>query len=181
MSIGTSTPVRLLFTLALSGLLTGCFTQDMSDLRRYVDEVKARKQGYIEPLPEIKQVETFAYVPGDRRSPFVPSSQGEEETQKPSSNGIAPDPNRRKEELENYSLDSLRMVGTLKQGDVMWALVQTSDSTIYRVKAGNYMGRNHGQITRIDENDIELTEIVPDGQGGYLERQASLALKEDQG
>ncbi len=177
----TSTRTRLLLTLTLAGLLAGCYNQDMSDLQRYVEEVKARKQGYIEPLPEIKEVETFAYVPGDRRSPFLPSGQGEEEVEKPSGNGIAPDPNRRKEELENYSLDSLRMVGTLKQGDVMWALVQTSDSTIYRVKAGNYMGRNHGQITRIDENDIQLTEIVPDGQGGYLERQASLALKEDQG
>lgn len=181
MSTRTSTRIRLLITLALSGLLAGCFNQDMSDLTRYVDQVKARKQGYIEPLPEIKQVETFAYVPGERRSPFRPTEEGEEESEKPSSNGIAPDPNRRKEELESYSLDSLRMVGTLQQGEVMWALVQTSDKTIYRVKAGNYMGRNHGQITRIDENDIELTEIVPDGQGGYLERQASLALKEDQG
>ena len=181
MTTRTSTPTGILLASVLSMTLSGCFNQDMSDLKRYVEDVKARKQGYIEPLPEIKQVETFTYVPGDRRSPFRPVQQGDEQAEKSSSNGIAPDPNRRKEELENYSLDSLRMVGTLQQADVMWALVQTNDKTIYRVKAGNYMGKNHGQITRIDENDIELTEIVPDGQGGYLERQASLALKEDQG
>ena len=70
------------------------------------------------------------------------------------------------------------MVGTLKRDETTWALVRTKDKTIYRVKAGNYMGQNHGQITRIDENDIELTEIIPNGQGGYRERQASLALKE---
>jgi len=177
----TSTRIRILCALSLSVMLAGCFNQDMSDLKQYVKKVKARKQGYIEPLPEIRQVETFAYVPGDRRSPFRPVQQGEDDVEKPSANGIAPDPNRRREELENYSLDSLRMVGTLQQAEVVWALVQTNDQTIYRIKAGNYMGKNHGQITRIDENDIELTEIVPDGQGGYLERQASLALKEDQG
>jgi type IV pilus assembly protein PilP len=70
------------------------------------------------------------------------------------------------------------MVGTLEQAEVMWALIRAKDKTIYRVKAGNYMGKNHGQITQITESKIELTEIVPDGRGGYRERQATLALKE---
>ncbi len=89
-----------------------------------------------------------------------------------------PDFNRRKEELEGFSLDALRMVGTLEQLETTWALIQTQDKTIYRVKAGNYVGRNHGQITRISESGIDLTEIIADGQGGYRERQASLALAE---
>jgi len=170
--------IRGLFFLLIGTSLAGCITQDMSDLRLFVDQVKARKPSRIEPLPEIKQIETFAYEPGERRNPFRPVEQGSDELQVPEANGIAPDPNRRKEELENYSLDSLRMVGTLEQAETMWALVQTGDKTIYRVKAGNYMGRNHGQITRIGENDIELNEIVSDGLRGYRERQASLALKE---
>ena len=169
---------RLLFIASLAVGLAGCNGDNMSDLKRYVNEVKARKQGHIEPLPEIKQIETFAYVAGERRSPFLQVQQGEEQVEESVANGLAPDPNRRKEELENYSLDSLRMVGTLEQTEVMWALVRTKDSTIYRVKAGNYLGKNHGQITGISESKIELTEIIPDGQRGYRERQASLALKE---
>ncbi|MCB1760211.1 MAG: pilus assembly protein PilP [Gammaproteobacteria bacterium] len=168
--------------LPLSGLLvlvlTGCINQDMSDLQSYIKEVKARKQGEIEPLPEIQQIETFAYKADNRRNPFEPTDQESPEEAQADVNGLAPDPNRRKEELEGFSLDALRMVGTLRKDDTIWALVRTKDKTIYRVKAGNYMGRNHGQITRIDENDIELTEIIPNGQGGYRERQASLALKE---
>jgi type IV pilus assembly protein PilP len=159
-------------------VLTGCISQDMSDLKGYVKEVKARKPGEIEPLPEIRQIETFAYKADNRRNPFEPTDQESPEESAPDVNGLAPDPNRRKEELEGYSLDALRMVGTLKKEETIWALVRTKDKTIYRVKAGNYMGRNHGQITRIDESDIELTEIIPNGQGGYRERQASLALKE---
>lgn len=169
---------RFLALLLLTGALGGCINRDMKDLERYVDEVKARKQGEIEPLPEIKQIETFAYRVDNRRSPFQPTETERSDEANLETNGLAPDPNRRKEELENYSLDSLRMVGTLKRDETTWALVRTKDKTIYRVKAGNYMGHNHGQITHIDESDIELTEIIPNGQGGYRERQASLALKE---
>lgn len=168
---------RILLLLMI-GALAGCVSRDMSDLERYVNEVKSRKQGEIEPLPEIKQIETFAYREDNRRNPFQPTEQERTEEQEQQLNGLAPDPNRRKEELEAYALDSLRMVGTLKRDETTWALVRTKDKTIYRVKAGNYMGHNHGQITRIAENDIELTEIIPNGQGGYRERQASLALKE---
>ena len=169
---------RLLAISLLVGVISGCINRDMDDLKRYVNEVKSRKQGEIEPLPEIKQIETFAYKVDNRRSPFEPTEQERTEEQDLQLNGLSPDPNRRKEELESYSLDSLRMVGTLKRDETTWALVRTKDKTIYRVKAGNYMGHNHGQITHIDENDIELTEIIPNGQGGYRERQASLALKE---
>ncbi|MCP3871277.1 MAG: pilus assembly protein PilP [Gammaproteobacteria bacterium] len=156
--------------------LAGCVDDDMSDLKRFVEEVKARKQGHIEPLPEIKQIESFFYKPMDRRNPFQKVDQGEEVAEKVEPSGIAPDPNRRREELENYSLDSLRMVGTLEQIDTTWALIKTKDKTIYRVKAGNYMGKNYGKITRISEDKIELTEIVRDRQRGYRERQASIAL-----
>ncbi|HHH39640.1 MAG TPA: pilus assembly protein PilP [Sedimenticola sp.] len=169
---------RVLFALLPALLLAGCADRDMRDLKQYVKEVKARKQGRIEPLPEIRQIETFVYQPADRRSPFAKADQGEEEVIQASGTGIAPDPNRRKEELENYALDSMRMVGTLEQADTMWALIRTRDKTIYRVKAGNYIGKNHGQITQVTETKVELTEIVPDGRGGYRERQASLALKE---
>lgn len=158
---------------------SGCADRSMVDLKQYVDEVKSRKRGQIEPLPELKQVETYVYSNSDGRNPFVPLQQGDETAAaNVPGNGLAPDPTRRKEELESYSLDSLRMVGTLEQTETRWALVKTSDATIYRVKAGNYLGRNHGQISRITETEIELTEIVADGQGGFRERQASLALKE---
>ncbi len=174
----SSALMRLL--LPLVGLmLVGCSGNNMSDLRSFVAEVKSRKAGDIEPLPEIKPIETFVYEGGDdRRNPFRPVEQEREAMVAADTDGLSPDPNRRREELESYSLDSMRMVGTLAQSGTMWALVRTKDETIYRVKAGNYIGRNHGHITHIDENDIELTEIVSNGQGGYRERQASLTMKE---
>ena len=90
-----------------------------------------------------------------------------------------PDFNRRKEELESYSLDTLRMVGTLEQEGTIWGLVQTKDGTIHRVKTGNYMGLNYGRIVRISEDKIELSELLQDGAGGYVENAAALSLGEE--
>ena len=168
----------LLIPLALPLSLTGCIGSDMSDLYNYIEEVKARPPKAIEPLPQVRQVETFVYEPRGRRDPFSPTFGGvplEENTEGPS-NGLRPDPLRRKEELEQFPLDTLRMVGTLKLGDKIWGLIQSQDGVIHRVQPGNHAGLNYGQITQISEEKIELTEIVPDGNGGYQERQALLTL-----
>lgn len=167
--------------LILTGmlLLAGCAGQDMADLKDFVAEVKAREPGPLSPLPELKQVEPFLYLAGDRRDPFRPQETIVETPTPKAGTGPMPDFERRKEELESYSLDTLRMVGTLEQGGEMWGLVQTQDGTIHRVRKGNYMGLNHGQIVRITEDKIELSELLQDGAGGYLENAAALGLGEE--
>ncbi len=170
---------RVLWPILISTLLLGgCAEKNMGDLKQFVAEVKSRKAGHIEPLPEIKQIETFTYVSEGRRDPFASAVEERDAESVNVANGLSPDFDRRKEELESYALDSLRMVGLLEQEGTAWALVRNQERTIFRVKNGNYMGMNHGQITRITENQVELTEIVADSQGGYRERQASLVLAE---
>ena len=170
---------RAFLAIGILTLVAACGDDGMQDLRQFVKKTKARKPGRIEPLPEIKQIETFVYVPGNRRNPFLPTQSAEsEEVAVQDDGGLAPDPNRRKEELEQFPLDSIRMVGTVDMNDTTWGLVKTSDKTIYRVKIGNYMGQNHGQITSITEDKIELTEIIPKKPRGFMERQASVSLSE---
>lgn len=161
--------------------LTGCDNPDMSDLFRYVDEVRARAPGPIEPLPEFKEVKTFLYVPGGRRSPFEPET-AEKGAQLIVEDqfGPKPDPTRAPEELEGFSLDALKMVGTLDKGGSNWGLVQTPDGTIHRVQAGNYMGQNYGRIVAITEYEITLIELVKTASGNFLERDAALALGNQQ-
>jgi type IV pilus assembly protein PilP len=171
--------VRLLFTLLAAALvLAGCVNKDMSDLQQFVEEVNDRPPSGIEPMPQIKQVEGFVYTPRNRRDPFTRQAGEDTAGESILDSGVRPDPNRRKEELESYTLDSLRMVGSLEQDAQTWGLVQTTDGTIHRVTAGNYLGRNDGRITRISEEKIELIELVPTGSG-FLEREAALALGEE--
>ena len=143
------------------------------DLDRYINEVKSRPGGRIEPLPEITPYEVFTYVADAEgmRSPFMPDT-----PQSAGPSGPRPDDARPKEYLESFSLDTLRMVGTLDLGDTSYGLVQTADGLIHRVVPGNYMGQNDGRITGISESEIQLVEIISDGIGGYIERDASVGL-----
>jgi len=160
-------------------LVSGCYNSSMEDLDLYVKEVKARKAEPLDPIPEIKHIEPFFYRAAGRRDPFEPEAPQKQEEPKgetESGGGIKPNEFRRHEELEAMPLDTLRMVGTLRQQDAIWALVTTKDGIVHRVRVGNYMGQNDGQIMKIGEEGIELIEIVPDGKGGYRERRASIAL-----
>jgi len=160
--------------------LTGCIKEDISDLRQFIKTVKARPKGRIQPLPEIKVVEPFIFNPDGLRDPFraVERIVAEDSMDLGSGLGIRPDTSRRKEELEGYSLDTLRMVGTVTMNKDFWGLIKASDGTIHRVQKGNHMGRNYGEIIRILDDRIELMEIVPDKPGAWREQQASLALAE---
>lgn len=157
-------------------VLVGCADDRMNELQAYTQSVLNRPPGPIEPLPEITPVETFVYEPGDRRDPFVPDAQSEPEEEITLGGGLAPDPNRRKEELESYPLDSLRMVGTLELSSELWGLVRTKEGILHRVRVGNYLGQNNGQIIGIRDDVIQLTEIVSDAPGQWRERAATLAL-----
>ncbi len=164
--------------LVLPVLFLGGCSRDMSDLEAYVAEVKARPKGAIEPLPEIQTVETFVFDPEGLRDPFAPAKQTPPPRVAVAGSGVKPDPSRPREPLESYELDSLRMVGSLKKDGALWALVQTPEGTIYRVRPGNHMGKNYGRIIRVTEEGIDLVEIIPDGPGTWRERQATVALSE---
>ena len=160
--------------------LTACVNDDVSDLRQFVKSVKARPKGTIQPLPEIKVVEPFIFNPEGLRDPFRPVERTKQENQidMASDTGIRPDLSRRKEELEAYSLDTLKMVGTLSLNNKLWALIKLKDGTIHRVQKGNHLGLHNGEIIGIFDNKIELMEIVPDKPGAWREQQASIALAE---
>ena len=155
--------------------VSGC-GQDMSDLESYIDEVKRRPGGRIEELPQVKVYESYAYSVEAERSPFVPE-QARNVVQRQAS-GVKPDTNRNREYLEEFPLDALRMVGSLTAEQTTYALVQTDDGLIHRVRPGNHMGQNDGRIVSITDSEIQVIEIVPDGLGGYMERPAAIALSE---
>ena len=177
---------RLLKAVPLTALLLlglgGC-SNDMSDLKNFVDKTKQRPGGEVEPLPEFEPYESFTYKPTKLRDPFVPQAGfalSEDEMQEQQKNAeLAPDRSRRKEPLEQFPLDSLEMVGTLSRNRRQWGLVKAPDGTVHQVLPGNHMGQNYGRITTVAADRIRLVEIVPDGQGGWMERDAALGLSDE--
>ncbi len=153
--------------------LSGC-SDDMSELQQKVAEIKARPGDRIEPLPEIKPYESFAYAASTLRSPFVPSAPVRNDV----ASSVRPDIKRAREFLEQVPLDTLKMVGTLDLKGRSFGLVQGKDGLVHRVAPGNYMGQNDGRVLSVTNTRISLIEIVPDGVGGYIERPAALALSE---
>lgn len=173
--------VRTILALCMIVILAGCSTDDMSDLKEYVTDIKSRHKGAVDPLPEVKTVEPFVFAAGDLRDPFVPDEKSQEPEEEKVESGIRPDTTRPKEELESYELDTLRMVGTVNRENVLWGLIKATDGTIHRVRAGNYIGRNYGKIVNIKEDQIELVEIVSESPGAWHERKAGLDLAEANG
>lgn len=162
--------VLLVVGVALLAGLGGC-GDGLSDLKVELADKRKRPGGRIDPLPELKPYESFVYDPVGVRSPFQPSVQSAT-----AATGPRPDRGRNREFLEGFSLDTLRMVGTLRQGGKTFGLVQTKDGLVHRVLPGNFIGQSDGKVTAISDSKITVLEIAPDGLGGYAERTAALTL-----
>lgn len=159
-------------------ILSGCTDRPMNDLEQFINETRASQKGSIPPLPQFKPYETFVYSAQGVREPFVPWINADDKrTRQASNQGLQPDFNRRKEPLEKFPIDALRMVGTMNREGGNWAIVRAPDGMVYRVREGNYVGQNHGKILKLGEQRLLVEEIVPDGLGGWQKREASLTLE----
>lgn len=176
-----STLFKVVMALILGASLAGCSSSEFEDLQQYVKEVKNSQKGRIQPLPEFKPFETFAYNQLNTKDPFIAWENAEtvkKQAEQAAGTGLQPDFNRRKEILEQFPLDSLRMVGTLEQEGRLWAIIKAPDGLVHRIREDSYMGQNHGKIVRLAEAKIEITEIMADGLGGWIERQTTVTLVE---
>jgi type IV pilus assembly protein PilP len=167
---------RLKWLLMLVFVLGACSPgSDLQRLQQQLADIAARPGGAVEPLPSFEPYEAFTYSAASLRSPFDPpqlvSADRDEVPEL-----VQPDFDRVSEPLEAFALNTLEMVGMLTRGSIIIGLVRDEDGYIHRVSRGNYLGRNHGRITNVSAEQIELTEIVPSGDGGWVERPRSLVL-----
>ena len=173
--------LRLVLVLASPGLLAAC-NAGISDLDEFVQQTKSQPSGRIDPIPEFQPYQNFEYVSHDLRDPFklVDFRRPEENPDEIKNIASGPKPiiDRPREPLEDFPLDTLRLKGTITKDGIKWGLIFAPDKTIHRVIEGHYMGQNHGRIIAVSDEKIELTEIVPDGLGNYIERSSAVSLIE---
>ena len=170
---------KLIVAVIAAGVLAGC-QSNQDDLSRYITDVKARPSTPIPPIPAVRTYTPYVYEGLTGRDPFRQStSEGSDEVgNRNASNGPRPDLQRTREYLERFELDTMMMVGTFAKESSEWALIRDPSGTVHRVAVGNYMGKNHGKVSSISPDEVELSEFIADGAGGWLIRDASIALGE---
>lgn len=160
-------------------LAAGCSVGDQDELKAWMTEVRRTTQPAVQPIPEPRKFEPYVY---DQKAALDPFSTAKldvalQKLAARSSSGLRPDMDRRREPLEAFPLDTIRMVGTLQQKAQRVALLQV-DRIVYQAHAGNYAGQNFGKITAISETEVTLKEIVQDASGEWVERVSTLQLQE---
>lgn len=167
--------------LAIAGTiaLSGCDNGGLDEVQQWMDETRRQTKVNVPKLSEPKKFLPFSYNQGDSIDPYSPTKLAIALAKaKGNSNSmLKPDMERRREALESYPLDTLRMVGTMQKPGINYALI-LADKTVFHLKVGNYVGQNFGMITNITETEVELKEIVQDASGEWVERQAKLELQE---
>jgi type IV pilus assembly protein PilP len=160
--------------VAVGVSLAGCGGESHQDLRAWMAEQGKGVKGKLDPLPQMRPYEPFAYNAFDLPDPFKPRKI------EPTKGGskLAPDLLRRKEPLEAYPIEALNMVGTLARDKNIYALVRTPERDLYQVRAGNYLGQNFGVITGVTDNEVRVKELVQDGAGDWTERSSTLQLQQ---
>lgn len=164
------------FSLAIV-TITGC-SNDVDDLQEFIAHTRSKHLGSVQPLPQFKPYQNFIYSASDLRDPFEAAFEAETD-ESDQNDSVLIKQERPKEPLESFPLDTLRMVGLLEQNKQVWGLIKDPQNLVHRVQVGNYAGQNEGQIVSVSEDKIELVEIIPDGLGGYVERNASLGISDD--
>ncbi|WP_338584308.1 pilus assembly protein PilP [Pseudomonas sp. MAG733B] len=170
--------VRGFSVAVLLVVLSGCNGgDDVSDLDAYMNEMRLRAPGKIEPTPTFRSYPTFTYSAANLRSPFSPQVRVDLTGQRHGSRNVKPDPNRVKQYLEGFNIEQFEMVGTISNASGSFALLRGAGG-VHRLKVGDYLGRNDGRIVAINASQVDVVEIVPDGEGAWLERPRTLPLKE---
>lgn len=173
-------PVSALFAVIATTLVLGGCATDNSDLNEWMAETRRTSRVAVAKIPEPKRFAPFRYEASLDLDPFSNAKLQVALARYTERNkgGIKPDLERRREPLENYPLDAIRMVGHMQrvsQGAV--ALVEV-DKVVFQARSGQYIGQNFGRITSISETQIGIKEMVQDAAGDWVEREASLQLQE---
>lgn len=163
--------------LVASMVLAGCGGANVDDLREFTENAHKGKKPRVEPLPLFQPQKGFVYTAADLTDPFSPSNLRPVKAPLGASHdNKSPDPNRRKEPLESYPLDSLAMVGTLGRANQTWVILQAPDGSVHHAHMGNYIGENYGRIVELSDSRIKIMELVLDQNGRWEERETGLAI-----
>src|SRR5262249_6192774 len=125
--------------------LAGCGDSAHRELTEWMAQVKKDARVVVPKISEPKVYVPVAYRGKDELDPFNSAKllAALAKQKAAAGGGLKPDMERRREALEAFPLDSMKMVGTIEKGKLKHALIQM-DKTVFQAKVGNYIGQNFG-------------------------------------
>ena len=164
--------------IGLAAVLAGCDSMpDTGELHDYLRAVQARPGRALEPLPDVLATPAFVYDAMALRSPFQALPEFETGRWQVSLLTEGPDQYRVRTHLETIDLEQFEMVGTLSNGAQYNALLRAG-GRVHRLKIGDALGRNNGQVAWVTATGVEVFEVIPDGRGGWLQRSLTIPLEQ---
>lgn len=160
----------LLFCL----LLLGCGAGEFDDLRAFMDEAGRQGAPKLDPLPSVKPPPTFEYVQDDLQDPFKARALRPEIGK----DGFIPDLSKRTGPFVDYPLDGLRMVGLLRKGNQVNAVIRLPDNRLLLAKIGDAIGQNFGTIASINDGGMDIKETILDSSGNWSETTTFMAIQD---
>jgi type IV pilus assembly protein PilP len=157
--------------------VTAC-SSEQSELQAWMDEETKAVAPTKEKISEPKAFEPYRYENATQVDPFsnVKLATALDKLQK-NKGALQPDLKRRREVLENFPLENIRMVGHLANNKSAFALLQ-AENVVYQAKIGNYLGQNFGVITKMNDAEVQIKELVQDAAGEWTERETALRIQE---
>ncbi len=170
---------KLILWLSIMFNLSACLEKKgLDDLKQFREEAFNSLKPEIEPLPVLRPPGRFKYAASKTGNPFslthvILLKKEILEEQPP-----LPDESRRREPLERFPLDGLKMVGTLVRDGRVWAVIRATDQSVHRATLGHYLGKNSGKVLSVTESQIVLEETVKSPRGRWVKSKASINLEE---
>ncbi|WP_066565853.1 pilus assembly protein PilP [Snodgrassella sp. CFCC 13594] len=165
------------YLILLLGMLTlaGCSSPD-EDLQEWMQNTRQQAKAKIQKAapPSLSAMATYTPPAMTGLNDFDPARL------KVGMQGAnSPNFNRPKQILENFSLESLKYVGSFQAKGKAPSAFVVADGHVYTVGLGNYMGQNYGRISAITPDSLVITELVEDTYGNWTNRRITKPLEAD--
>tara|TARA_B100000767_G_scaffold274686_1_gene308504 strand:- start:804 stop:1328 length:525 start_codon:yes stop_codon:yes gene_type:complete len=159
--------------------LSSCGGNNHQDLAAFIDAVSRDAVPTVIDIPKSESYHSFKYDVASYRSPFTPAidSLPEKNLSHNEQDMVKPDFNRAKHYLESIQIEKMTMVGTISQFSIQWALLMTSNGQIHKVKKGQFIGRNHGRVTDVSNEYLQVNEIISNGQNTWANRVRTIKMQ----
>ena len=170
--------IRRLLLITMLPMLAACEEQANSTLKQWMEQARRDMKPQVQALPQAETFVSFQYNAADRADPFdakkLAAGFGDGML---AGEGLQPDRQRAREPLENYPLESLKMVGSMRRSAQVMGLIE-ADKIIYQVRQGSHLGQNYGKVVAIADEAILIDELVQDANGSWLMRRTQIVLQE---